>query len=118
MSYVLSVVVADTSSLRNRAIAFAFTSCPYIATAFAGPAAGQSFYDTSGFRWGFGAFAIITPAMSFPIWAILMWHQRKAKKLGLLQRTPNGRTVMQSIWHYVIEFDRKTLLRQQASAKR
>lgn len=107
MSYVLSVVVADTSSLRNRAIAFAFTSCPYIATAFAGPAAAESFYATSGWRWAFGSFAIITPAMSFPIFAILWWHQRKASKQGLLLRTSSGRTWFQSVWHYIIEFDCK-----------
>jgi MFS family permease len=107
MSYVLSVVVADTSSLSNRALAFAYTSSPYIATAFAGPAAAESFYNTSGWRWAFGCFTIITPVISLPIFAILWLHQRKAVKLGVLVRQPSGRTIFQSIWHYFIEFDGK-----------
>jgi MFS family permease len=31
--YVLSVMIADMSSLRNRALAFAFIELPYVATA-------------------------------------------------------------------------------------
>lgn len=110
MSYVLSVVVADTSSLKNRAIAFAFTSCPYIATAFAGPTAAESFFNTSGFRWAFGCFAIVTPVMSLPIFVLLWLHQRKAARLGLLVSEPSGRKWWQSVWHYTVEFDGKLFL--------
>lgn len=81
MSYVLSVVVADTSSMQNLAIAFAFTSSPYIATTFAGSAAAQSFFKTSGFRWGFGVFAIITSVISLPIFWTVVDPQKQGKEV-------------------------------------
>ncbi len=105
MSYVLDVVVADTSSLRNRALAFAFFTSPYLATTFVGPALSQKFYNTVGFRWAFGSFAIITPIVSIPIFSILLINQNKAKKLGVLAKVHSGRTMMQNISHYAIEFD-------------
>lgn len=105
ISYILDVFIADTSSLRNRALMFSFTTTPYIANAFAGPAAAQSFYETSGWRWAFGCFAIVMPVVSVPISVIFMINQRKAIKLGLIKREPSGRTVMKSILHYCVEFD-------------
>lgn len=50
VGYVLDVFIADTSSLQWRALLFAFTTSPYIATTFAGPAAANSFLKTSGWR--------------------------------------------------------------------
>jgi MFS family permease len=102
---VLSVVVADTSSLQNRAAALAFSQSPYIITAFASPSIAQAFYDTIGFRWAFGCFSIILPIALVPIWGILFYHQRKAKKQGLLVKVLSGRSLWQSIWHYLVEFD-------------
>lgn len=52
--YVLDVFLADTSSLKNRGWLFAFSTSPYIATTFAGPAAADSFYKSTGWRWVFG----------------------------------------------------------------
>jgi hypothetical protein len=53
-----TIFIADTSSLKNRALVIAFTSSPWIATVWAyGPAA-QSILETIGFRWGFGIWAI------------------------------------------------------------
>jgi hypothetical protein len=45
--------VADTSSLKNRALVFSFATTPYIVTTFIGPRAAQSFLETSGWRFGF-----------------------------------------------------------------
>jgi len=104
-SYILDVIVADTSSLKNRALAFAFASSPYIATTFAGPAAAESFLNNSTWQWAFGCFAILTPIVAAPVYWILWSNAQKARKFGVLQKTPSGRTTMQSIWHYVIEFD-------------
>ena len=42
MSYTLQVFMADTSSLKNRAYVFAFSTAPYIGTTFAGPAIAQT----------------------------------------------------------------------------
>ena len=56
MGYVLGVIVADTSSLRNRGLMYAFISSPYIATTWTGPSSAQSFLDGPGWRWGYGTF--------------------------------------------------------------
>ncbi|KAH8649662.1 major facilitator superfamily transporter [Tricladium varicosporioides] len=105
VSYVLNVVVADTSSLQNRALAFAFQSSPYIITAFMGPSAAEWFYKTAGFRWAFVTFSIVTPLMCLPIFGLLYYHQRKAEKEGLLVHTSSDRTFWESFCYYSVEFD-------------
>lgn len=109
IAFVLDVFIADTSSLRSRALMFAFSTSPYIATTFAGPAAAESFQRTSGWPWAYGTFAIITPLISLPFLAVFAWNQRLARKQGVISNTraASGRTVFQSIRHYMIEFDRE-----------
>ncbi|KAF2753109.1 MFS general substrate transporter [Pseudovirgaria hyperparasitica] len=105
MGYTLDVFIADTSSLKSRGLMFAFTTAPYIATTFAGPALGQEYLDHSTWRWGYGSFAIITPIICAPV-ALIFWiNKRKAKKAGLLTKVPSGRTWFQSVKFYLIEFD-------------
>ncbi|KAF7856940.1 hypothetical protein EAF04_009700 [Stromatinia cepivora] len=105
MAYVLDVFMADTSSLKNRALVFAFSTTPYIATTWIGPPAAQSFLQTSGWPWGFGTFAIITPVICVPILTLLWWNQGKAKKAGLIKKIDSGRTWSESINYYFWEFD-------------
>jgi MFS family permease len=104
MAYVLD----DTSSLKNRALVFAFSNTPYIVTTFIGPRAAQSFLRTSGWPWGFGTFAIITPFIALPIIVILWRNQRKAIKEGLLVKQKSGRTLAQNINYYFWEFDSRS----------
>ncbi len=103
----LQVFIADTSGIQNRALAFAFSTSPYIATTFAGPAAAQAFYDNSTFQWAFGCFAIITPVITLPILYILYNGQRRAAKLNMIQKELSGRTFLQSFVHYFMLFDCK-----------
>lgn len=99
------IFVADTSALKNRAFMFAFTSSPYIATVWiTGPLA-TAMLNGPGFRWGFGIFAIVTPVVCMPLWAIFWWNERKAKAQGLIVREKSGRTWMQTLKYYAIEFD-------------
>lgn len=105
MAYVLDVFLADTSSLKNRALWFSFSTAPYIATTFIGPPAASSIYKTSGWPWGFGMFAIITPFMTLPIFFVLYNNQRKAVKQGVLVKERSGRSIVQSIVYYFWEFD-------------
>ena len=74
-------------------------------TAFAGPKAAEGYYENISWRWGFGTFAIILPIVASPLFVILKLNLNKAKKRGLLVREKSGRTLVQSIWHYVQEFD-------------
>lgn len=102
---ILDVFVADTSGLRNRAFAFAFVSTPFIATAFVGPLAAESVLTIAGWRWGYGIFCIVMPFIFVPLAVIFKFYQKKAEKLGLYKRNASGRTTVQSIVHYIHEFD-------------
>lgn len=103
----VDVITADTSTLRDRGLAYAFTSSPYIITAFAGSAASERLYDLN-WRWAFGSFAIILPVVALPLFALLQFNRLKAKKKGLLPpKVASGRNFLQVLKYYVIEFDRK-----------
>jgi hypothetical protein len=47
IGYVLKIFLADTTTLKNRIILFGFSTTPYIANTFAGPAASQAFLEGS-----------------------------------------------------------------------
>lgn len=104
MIYSIDVITADTSTMRDRGLAFAFTSSPYMITAFAGPKAAELFY-ADNWRWAYGCWAIVLPVVATPLFYVLYSNQAKAKRSGLLVRTPNGRTWVQSVAHYAVEFD-------------
>jgi MFS family permease len=105
MTYCVDVITADASSLKHRGLAFAFTSSPYIITAFAGPKAAEGFYENINWRWGFGCFAIILPFVAAPLFFILKFNLSKAKRDGVLIREPSGRSLLQSVIFYIREFD-------------
>lgn len=105
MIYSVDVITADSSSLKHRGLAFAFTSSPYMISAFAGPKAAESFYEKINWRWGFGCFAIILPFVAAPLFIILKLNLRKAKREGVLAREPTNRTLLQSVIFYLREFD-------------
>lgn len=110
IAYVLNVFIADTSSLKNRALLFAFSTSPYIATTFAGPAMAQSFYEHSKWQWGFGSFAMITPLVCLPFVLVFGYNQREAIRQGILikHKEASGRNWWQSILHHLIDFDGKS----------
>ncbi|KKY14145.1 putative mfs siderophore iron [Phaeomoniella chlamydospora] len=85
MTYCVDVITADASKLKNRGLAYAFTSSPYIITAFAGAKAADDFYYNISWRWGFGCFAIIFPVVAAPLYFVLKFNLRKAEKEGKLR---------------------------------
>jgi hypothetical protein len=104
-SYVMGIIVADTSALKTRGFMFAFISSPYIATVWIiGPLA-TTFLNGPGFRWAFGAFAIITPLVSMPLYGLIQWNYRKAVKAGIMPEHESSRTFVQSVKHYAVEYD-------------
>ncbi|KAB8074307.1 major facilitator superfamily domain-containing protein [Aspergillus leporis] len=101
----IDVITADTSSLRDRGLAYAFTSSPYIISAYGGSAASERFYE-SNWRWAYGCFAIVLPVVATPMFILLRYHRHQAEKRGLLpKKEASGRSWFQSIIHYIIEFD-------------
>ncbi|KAJ5310395.1 uncharacterized protein N7443_002856 [Penicillium atrosanguineum] len=97
--FCVDVITSDTSSLRNRGIAFAFTSSPNVITAFAGA-------PLTNWRWAYGTICIILPVVALPL--IVTWElaKRKADREGRLQYKPRStRTWLESVRFYIVEFD-------------
>lgn len=106
IDFTITIFIADTTKLKNRAFILAYTSSCYIATVWAyGPAA-ESILNTIGFRWGFGIWAIIIPVVCSPLFGLLYYYQQKAVKVGFIpKREKSGRTFWQSVVFYGKEFD-------------
>ena len=105
--YIVGVLAADATSLKNRGLAFAFTSSPYMITAFAGSKAAEGFLENVSWRWGFGCFAIIIPAVTLPLFVNLKLSLRKAEKSGIFAKEKSGRTLVENIWFGIVQFDGK-----------
>ncbi len=67
--------------------------------------------ETSGWPWGYGTFAIITPVITVPLLLILYRNQRKALRDGLLVKEKSGRTLWQNVNFFFWEFDGQSTLR-------
>ncbi|KAM4066921.1 major facilitator superfamily protein [Hirsutella rhossiliensis] len=83
LGYCLTVFVADASSLRNRGLVMAYSSSPFIITAWLAGPLSEAFLRGPGFRWAFAVFAVVTPAVTLPLYGLFMHHHRKAERLGL-----------------------------------
>ncbi|KAL2061286.1 hypothetical protein VTL71DRAFT_7559 [Oculimacula yallundae] len=103
--YIVCVLAADATDLRNRGLAFAFTSSPYMITAFAGSKAAEGFLKHANWRWGFGCFAIILPIVTMPLFLVLKLNLRTAMKQGLYEKKSSGRTFQQQIQWFIVQFD-------------
>ncbi|TDZ21535.1 MFS siderochrome iron transporter 1 [Colletotrichum orbiculare MAFF 240422] len=106
IGYIHTVLISDTTSIRNRMIIYTLNSTAYIANAFAGPIVAELFEEKSTWRWAFGAFAIIFPVFGLLITGMLWWNLRKAYKNGQgPELTKSGRSVKESAVFYFREFD-------------
>lgn len=103
--YVIDVVVADTTTLRNRLIIMGLNYTPTISSTFAGPKIAELFYVNVNFRWAFGAFCIILLAFCIPVMVIFIMSEIKAQKLGLAPEKVHNRTVWESIKYHFVQFD-------------
>ena len=103
--YVISIVIADMTTLRNRMLMITLNNTPAIASTFAGPAIAELFYIESSFRWAYGAFCIILVGVAIPTGVIMLLNQRRAARMGMLPERQSSRTWIKSIKHYVVEFD-------------
>uniref|UniRef100_A0A8H7K9X7 Major facilitator superfamily (MFS) profile domain-containing protein n=1 Tax=Bionectria ochroleuca TaxID=29856 RepID=A0A8H7K9X7_BIOOC len=106
LMFCLTVFIADTSHLRNRGLMFAYSQTPYIITTWISGYVATDFLNGPGWRWGFGAFCIITPVMLSPLWILFIHYLRIARKQGILPERPkSGRNILQSLYYYCREFD-------------
>ncbi|KAK6364121.1 hypothetical protein LTS17_012474 [Exophiala oligosperma] len=101
--YAVDVITADTSMLKSRALAYAFTSTPYIITAFGGPAASQSLLKHDrNWRWGFGALVISVPVVVAPLAFTMFRGEGKAIKSPPATKTGG---ILKRASRLLIEFD-------------
>lgn len=105
ITFAITMFVADTCSMRNRALILAYLATPSIITVWATGPAAQHALKTIGWRWAYGMWAIIMPVICFPLGAMLYYSHFKAQRLGLVRHEPSGRNWKQSIAYYWREFD-------------
>lgn len=112
INYTLCVLAADVTNLKNRGLAFAFTSSPYMITAFAGSKSAEAFILNVSWRWGFGAFAIILPVVASPIYFLLTVSLRKAQTHGIIVKEKNNQSVLQRVKDVLVAFDSEFVSRR------
>jgi MFS family permease len=105
IGFTMTIFIADTTSLRNRAFMIAFSASPWLATVWAFGPASQSILDTIGFRWGFGIWAIVIPIVCAPLFFLFYFNLVKARKAGLVTKVHSGDTWSESVAYYAREFD-------------
>ncbi|KAK7418710.1 hypothetical protein QQX98_003728 [Neonectria punicea] len=108
IQYSLTVFVADTSSLRNRGLMQAIVSSPNLVTCWLAGPISSAFLNGPGWRWAFAMFTVLVPAITLPLFYILLNNYLKAKKLGLVPKTDGDeshRPVLQSLLYYCRQFD-------------
>ncbi|CAI7592849.1 unnamed protein product [Penicillium bialowiezense] len=107
IDFSMTIFIADTTALKNRAFWIAYAASPYLITPWIyGYAADEILAPNGiGYRWGFGVFAIIMPVVSAPLWGLWYYIQKKAEKMDLTEKKSSGRTFFQSVIFYCIEFD-------------
>lgn len=105
LGYIITIILADLTTLRNRLVLFGIQQTPIIATTFAGPKIADLFYTNVNFRWAFYAFSIILVFFAIPVAIVFVVSKRKAVRLGVFPVRPKDRTPLQSLKHYAIEFD-------------
>ncbi|KAF2271118.1 MFS general substrate transporter [Lojkania enalia] len=105
ISYIISILIADTSHLKNRGFMYGYVSSPYIATVWiTGPLA-DAYLSGPGWRWAFASFIFITLGVCLPLLGLFTWNYHKAKKAGIIQPVKINRTFKESCVYYAIEFD-------------
>ncbi|TPX09375.1 uncharacterized protein E0L32_009419 [Thyridium curvatum] len=78
------IFIADVTSLVNRGIIFTLPeSITAIPTLYAGTYLGEHILLHSTWRWGYGMWAIVLPVTALPTIAIMVWMNRRAKRIGL-----------------------------------
>ncbi|CAM6002887.1 unnamed protein product [Sphagnum balticum] len=105
LQYSLNIIVADTSTLRNRGLMLAYAGSPSIITTWLSGPISQAYLNGPGWRWAFGTFSVIIPFVSLPFYGLLLLNLRKAKKRGLLLKRKSQRTILQSIFYHCNQFD-------------
>ncbi|KAJ0269439.1 hypothetical protein Brms1b_009078 [Colletotrichum noveboracense] len=87
LSYCITIFIADTSTLKSRALMLSFATSPYIFLTWAAGPITESLLKEGGigWRWGLGIWSIVAPVVICPLVGLFLWNQRKAIKQGVIQ---------------------------------
>ncbi|KAG1814292.1 MFS general substrate transporter [Suillus subaureus] len=78
------IIIADITTLAWRGLVVSLVSAPFLVNAFIGSNISTAVIHSIGWRWGYGMFAILVPISLAPLIITLLWAERKAKMLALL----------------------------------
>ncbi|KAK9900499.1 MFS general substrate transporter [Cystobasidium minutum MCA 4210] len=85
----VEVLIADTTTLRNRLLASYIPALPFLINAFLSGNVTSSTLETTTWQWGIGMWAIVFPVCTIPLFISLLHAERRAKKKGLLEGIPS-----------------------------
>ncbi|KAF1945136.1 siderophore iron transporter mirB [Clathrospora elynae] len=107
IDFFMTVFIADTSKLKNRALFISYASSPWLITTWVYGYAVESVIAPGGigFRWCFGIFAVLTPFICAPLIIIFFIFEGKARRQGLIQPRSSRGTFGQTVYYYLREFD-------------
>lgn len=77
-----SIIIADMTTLKWRGLISGLMSLPFVVNGFVSANIQVGILERSGWRWGYGMFAILVPCAILPLILTLVWAERKAKTLG------------------------------------
>ncbi|KAF5686665.1 siderophore iron transporter [Fusarium denticulatum] len=105
IQFSLVIFISDSAPIRNRALLFGIVWSPSLISTWAyGPTADRVLTNL-GYRWGFGVWCIIIPAICAPVIALMFRFDKRARQAGLIKRPDHGKTISQRIIFYLKEFD-------------
>lgn len=82
----------------------AFATSPYIVTTWIGGPMSDAILAGPGWRWGFGIWAIVIPVTVAPLLLLFWFNERKAVKLGLIEKRTYNVTP-KAIYQWLVEAD-------------
>ncbi|KAG9252929.1 major facilitator superfamily domain-containing protein [Emericellopsis atlantica] len=103
--YVITVMLADMTTLTNRAIIYGIQQTPRIVATFVSPRIADAFYTHVNFRWAYGSFIIILATCSVPAMGNMVYMFKSATKKGIIERKQSGMPLLESIRFYIVQFD-------------
>ncbi|GAA5919881.1 hypothetical protein JCM6882_001989, partial [Rhodosporidiobolus microsporus] len=89
LSLLSSILCADLVPLQYRGFANGLLSAPYIVIPWYSSYIAAALSEGDKWRWGYGMYAIIMPAIFGPAILLLFWLQRKAAKHGVVVEKPS-----------------------------
>ncbi|PSN71799.1 siderophore iron transporter-like protein [Corynespora cassiicola Philippines] len=107
IDFSITVFVADTSKLKNRAFFIGYAASPWLITTWVYGFAVDRIIAPGGIGipWGFGVFAIVVPIVCSPLIALFFINEAKAQKQGLVPPRERIGSFSQKALYYAREFD-------------